>query len=161
MISGGNSAFAMKLMAKLAPHRVILADYGEMPAFSTNAYRFKSLGSQQDGAYAHRLLQACLDEEADLLIPLHAFEIRPLAASALLFNEYAVRLALPGADNLPEYFNSEKSAPAGEDWLLLLHGRPVFSSRSDWPIPLAQVDDGVFSLDENSGNVAKWRLITI
>jgi hypothetical protein len=100
LITGGKSAQALKQLAAFANDTVILADYGEMPSFPSAKYQFISLGERNDDIIAHNLLNHSLNEGADAILPLQAFEIAEIAKSALLFEEFNIRVLMPEADQV-------------------------------------------------------------
>ncbi|PST82105.1 hypothetical protein C7T94_14970 [Pedobacter yulinensis] len=108
-------------MKAFAGHHLILGGYGEMPSLQTPEYRFVSLGAYLPAALAHQLLQACLDQGADAILPLLAEEVRALAESAVLFAEFGIRVLLP-ADAIHWL---APATPAAERWSVWLEGKPV------------------------------------
>lgn len=98
LITGGMSSQALKLLAKFAGDTVVLAEYGEVPAFPSTKYKFISLGERNDDIIAHNLLSRCLNEGVDAILPLQAFELVDVAKSALLFEEFNIRVLMPEAD---------------------------------------------------------------
>ena len=100
LITGGKSAQSLKLLKAYEQDTIILADYGDMPSFPSKHYQFLSLGERNDDTIAHNLLNHCLDEEADAIIPLHAFELEEVAKSVVLFEEFNIRVLIPGADQV-------------------------------------------------------------
>ena len=95
LITGGKSAVALKVLKAFEQHEVIVADYGEVPSFSSSKYQLISLGEKNEDIIAHVLLNYCLDHGVDALVPLHEFEIEPIAKSKILFNEFNVSVLLP------------------------------------------------------------------
>ncbi len=117
IITGGKSAKSMKLLKAFEAAQVILADYGDVPSFTSPLYTFFSLGERNDEIIAHNLLNTCLDEEADTLLPLYDFEVEAIAKSILLFREYNINVLLPDAAVLPLYFKAP--IPAVEGWAVI------------------------------------------
>lgn len=95
LITGGRSALALKLLKVFANDKVVFADYGEMPSIVTPQYYFISLGERNDEIIAHNLLNHCLNEAADAILPLHHFEIGEIAKSVVLFEEFGIRVLKP------------------------------------------------------------------
>ena len=100
LITGGKSAAALKLLKAFADDNVVLADYGEMPSIVTAQYHFISLGERNDDIIAHNLLNHCLDEAADAVLPLHDFELEEIAKSAVLFEEFHIKVLMPDTDQI-------------------------------------------------------------
>lgn len=124
LITGGKSAAALKLLKAFANDTVILADYGEMPAFSSSAYQMISLGDRNDDITAHNLLNSCLDQDADAVLPLHTFEIEAVSKSIVLFEEFGIRVFLPQLNELPQYLNHVNTSPG--NWALYQQGTLLF-----------------------------------
>lgn len=94
MITGGKTIQALKLVDKFANDVVILADYGEAPSFPSTKYRFISLGERNDEIIAHNLLNHCLDEAVDAIVPLNAFEQEEVLKSSVLFKEFDIEVLI-------------------------------------------------------------------
>ena len=102
LITGGKSAQALKLLKSFANDTVIFADYGEVPKMSAPQYYFLSLGERNDDIIAHNLLNHCLNEGADAILPMNSFEIEELQKSRILFEEFNIKLMLSnGSQSLP------------------------------------------------------------
>lgn len=142
IITGGKSAKSLKLLKAFETAQVILADYGDMPSFTSPLYTFFSLGERNDEIIAHNLLNTCLDEEADTLLPLYNFEVEAIAKSILLFREYNINVLLPDAVLLPLYLNAP--IPFVQGWAIIDHGKLIFSSLPWLPVFKEEVS-GVFN----------------
>jgi hypothetical protein len=111
----------MKLLKAFDGQEIILADYGEMPAFSSSSYKFVSLGEVND-TIAHNILNVCLDHQVDSLLPLHEFEINPLAKAAVLFEEFNIELLIPDQTDVLKYFYPQQDVVPGADWYFFRNG---------------------------------------
>ncbi len=100
LITGGRSARALKIIKNYADDAIVLADYGDMPSFPSAQYRFISLGERNDDIIAHNLLNYCLNEGVDAILPLHDFEIEEIAKSTVLFEEFNVRVLMPAREEV-------------------------------------------------------------
>ncbi|WP_379092674.1 hypothetical protein [Pedobacter sp. UC225_65] len=125
LITGGTSATALKLLKAFTGHQVVLADYGEVPAFSSAAYRMISLGAKNEDTLAHTLLNYCLDENVEAILPLHHFELVPVAKSAVLFKEFDIEVLLPNHAALAQYSNLGKT----ENWAVFNQGETIFMTQ--------------------------------
>lgn len=144
LITGGKSASALKLLKAFANHHILLADYGDMPAFSSAAYQMHSLGIRNDDTTAHTLLNNCLDENIELLLPIHDFEIEAVAKSMVLFQEFGIRVLLPEPADLPKYLNTTKQSG---DWALYQEGQlqfPENASEAQKELGIKEKLNGVF-----------------
>jgi hypothetical protein len=100
LITGGKSVQALKAVKTFAHDTIILADYGEMPSFPSKTYKFISLGERNDDIIAHNLLNHCLNEAVDAVLPLHLPEITEVAKSSILFEEFGIQVLSPEADQI-------------------------------------------------------------
>ncbi|TFB31446.1 ATP-grasp domain-containing protein [Pedobacter alluvionis] len=129
LITGGNNAKALKLMKAFPSHFVLLADYGDVPAIVTENYAFSSLGLLNKDSIAHILLNFCITEAIDCIIPLHEYEVLPLAKSAVLFGEYGIQVLLPNADVIADYLTAEKITR--QNFAVFIHGDRIFSTEEE------------------------------
>ena len=150
MITGGKSAGTLKLLKAFEGHEVILADYGDTPAFGSAAYTFISLGEQND-AIAHNLLNTALDYNVDCLLPLHEFEISQLSKSLVLFEEFNITVLLPSLLDLPKFFYPQQDTDARCPWAIYVKGDLKYPlDASEAQIALGKEHDlnGVFYLPQ-------------
>ncbi|SFG88692.1 ATP-grasp domain-containing protein [Pedobacter insulae] len=157
LITGGNSAKALKILKAFTQHQVILADYGEVPSFS-----FVSLGEKNEDTIAHSLLNTCLDLAVDAILPLHHFEIEPMAKAKVLFNEFNIEVLLPNLEALSTYQEIHSFAKQDE-WMLFIAGEVLGASTIDADLTFfgkkAQLN-GVFKFNQGE-SVTNLRLFTI
>jgi hypothetical protein len=147
LITGGNNAKALKLMKAFPSHFVLLADYGDVPGIISEKYAFASLGVLNKDSIAHILLNFCITEAIDCIIPLHAYEIEPLAKSAVLFGEYGIQILLPDADVIADYTHEEKVNY--QNFAVFIHGDCIFSSESNSVTKkLSPTFNGVFGYND-------------
>lgn len=161
LITAGKSALAQKLLKAFNQDMVVLADYGEMPNFSTSNRSFISMGEKNEDTIAHTLLNHCLNEGVELILPLHAFEILPVAIAKVLFNEFNIELLLPNVDDLSAYCEEEGGIKP-ENWMIVKENQVLFSSSSfDQGLDIGKTTylSGAFYFNES--DVANLRLITI
>lgn len=144
LITGGKSASALKLLKAFANQHIILADYGDMPTFASAAYQMHSLGIRNDDTTAHTLLNNCLDENIEILLPIHDFEIEAVAKSMVLFEEFGIQVLLPQPGELPKYLSTEKQTA---DWAFYQNGLlkfPENASAAQKELGLKEQLNGVF-----------------
>ncbi|RYD74069.1 MULTISPECIES: hypothetical protein [Pedobacter] len=142
LITGGNNAKALKLMKAFPTHFVLLADYGEVPGIVTEHYAFTSLGELNKDSIAHILLNFCITEGIDCIIPLHDYEVDPLAKSAVLFHEYGIQVLTPPADVLLNYISGDKNT--FQNFAVFIHGECIFANGGEIFIKQNEVMNGVF-----------------
>ena len=100
LITGGKSAQSLKLIKTFADDNIVLADYGDVPSFPSARYYFISLGQRNDEIIAHNLLNYCLNEGVDAVLPLHEFEVNEISKSQVLFEEFNIQVLLPKEDQI-------------------------------------------------------------
>jgi hypothetical protein len=160
LITGGKSAGALKLLKAFKNDEVVLADYGDVPVFSATSYQFISLGQKNEDTLAHTLLNHCLDNQVEIILPIHAFEIEPLAKAEILFNEFNVDILLPSMNAYEGYMNVGVSKA---NWVIYQKGAVRFSTQEAEEIPAygkAHLLSGAFYF-EMLDKELKLSLITI
>ena len=126
LITGGNNAKALKLLKAFPNHFILFADYGDVPGMSTEHYAFKTLGILNKDGIAHILLNFCITESIDAIIPLNTFEVESLAKSAVLFNEYGIEVLTPDADSISAYLSDGKNF--SQNFAVFIKGECIFAS---------------------------------
>lgn len=150
LITGGKSAQALKLLKAFTEDQVILGDYGEAPAFSSPQYQFVSLGEKNEDTIAHSLLNACLDQEVNQLLPLYRFELEAVVKALVLFEEFNIHVLLPDILTFPLYF---QSAPIDTSvWAFYDKGELKFGTVPGLPSHLAGLN-GVFYMQESTAGL--------
>lgn len=127
LITGGTSATALKLLKTFSEHQIVLADYGEVPSFSSAAYTLLSLGDRNNDTLAHTILNNCLDLAIDAVLPLQNFEIEAVAKAEVLFNEFDIQVLLPRQEILAAYFTHGENIKA-DDYVVFMDGEIIFST---------------------------------
>lgn len=145
LITGGNNAKALKLMKAFPSHFVLLADYGDVPAIISENYAFATLGKLNRDSIAHILLNFCITESIDSIIPLHHFEMEPLAKSSVLFNEYGIQVLLPDADVIQDFIAEKTIQP---NFVVIINGVGIYSSSGNFPQNKSAHLNGVFGFNE-------------
>ncbi|WP_316807246.1 hypothetical protein [Pedobacter agri] len=156
LITGGNNAKALKLMKAFPTHFVLLADYGEVPGIVTENYAFTSLGALNRDSIAHILLNFCITEAIDCVIPLHTYEVEPLAKSAVLFSEYNIEVLAPPADSMSKYLLP--ATVSFQNFAVFIKGECIFASGGEIFIKQEEELNGVFGYNEPSNDL---KLFTI
>lgn len=130
LITGGNSAVALKLLKAFKEHEVVLADYGDVPSFTSKTYNLISLGVKNEDILAHTLLNNCLDEGVAAILPIHTFEVEALAKADVLFKEFDITLLLPSVFELNKYFLPTLSKKT-DHWAIFINGDLIYSTLTD------------------------------
>lgn len=123
-------------------HFVLLADYGEVAAIATEKYAFTSLGVLNQDSIAHILLNFCITEGVDCIIPLHQYEVEPIAKSAVLFSEYGIQVLLPEASSIAGYLNHEPNT--FQNFAVFVGGECVFANGKEIFVRTEEKLNGVF-----------------
>lgn len=153
LITGGKSAAALKLIRAFAGDEVVLADYGEVPVFASAAYSMISLGEKNEEVTAHQLLNICLDQEIEMLIPIHYFEVAAISKSTVLFEEFNIKVLLPEMSALPVLLSDEKLNAVL--WAVYREGELLYAS-AEGEIPVVNYNgelNGVFHLSETGAGL--------
>ena len=161
MLTGGKSAQALKLLKAFQGDQVVLADYGDIPAFSSSNYQLISLGERNEETIAHNLLSTCLDLGVERLLPLCRFELEAVVKSAVLFEEFNIHVLLPDMEVFAQYpVTGEQNSG---HWAVYDRGALLFSTfqaEAAAAAGIARQLNGAFYLVEN-GPVLHPVLFTI
>ena len=143
-------------MKAFPTHFVLLADYGEVPAILTESYAFKSLGDLNKDSIAHILLNFCITEGIDSILPLHEYEVEPLAKSSVLFDEYGIGVLTPPTEELNQYRASEKQN--FQNFAVFIKGECIFASGKEIFVKQSDAINGVFGYNDPND---QFTLLTI
>ena len=150
LITGGKSLQAIKLLRAFEGHEIILADYGETPAFSSANYTFLGLGEINE-SIAHNLLNICLDHQIEAVLPLHEFEILPMAKSTVLFEEFQIHILLPSVTEITKYFYPQDDIQPGMKWVVYENGALLYPAETTADVAALAKEhqlNGVFYIPE-------------
>ncbi|MCX2574829.1 ATP-grasp domain-containing protein [Pedobacter sandarakinus] len=156
LITGGNNAKALKLMKAFPNHFVLLADYGDVPGFATQQYAFASLGVLNKDSIAHILLNFCITESIDSIIPLYPYEAEALAKSVVLFEEYGIQVLAPNGASVSKYLTSDVFST--KHFAVFVGGECIFCSGGEIFVKQADDVNGVFGYNDPDDDL---RLFTI
>ena len=154
LITGGNNAKALKLLKAFPDHFVLLADYAEVPSIATEKYTFVSLGKLNKDSIAHILLNFCITESVDCIIPLNDFEVESIAKSSVLFGEYGIQVLLPDANKIERYIQTGNLTY--QDFAVFIKGECIFSTSQNLPEKPSPDLNGVFGFNDED-----FKLFTI
>ncbi len=90
LITGASMAKAYRLKNTLPAAEVLLGDYLDLPDVMIKSGQMIKLPNPQGESYPHQMLALCLDYGFDMVYVLHPDEMRALAPSTQLFNEYGI-----------------------------------------------------------------------
>lgn len=155
LITGAAAAAAHRLSRILGDSQVIFADQQDLPGALFSKTKFIQIPSGGSPSFAHQLLTLCLDHAIDVVFPLRREELKPLAESKRLFEEYNIDLIIPDHDQLTVLL--ETGTSAGEEFVIAKDGMILsgqFLDMSDLPSPT-----GLFICPEE--NYAELKLFTI
>jgi hypothetical protein len=93
LLTGAVSAAAHKVKSVLKDKEVLMGDFMPLPPMPG----LLALPSPLSVAYIHQLLQLCLAEGVDELVPIRFAELKALVSAKALFAEYGIQLYVPAA----------------------------------------------------------------
>lgn len=100
LLTGAVSAAAHKVKSVLKDKEVLMGDFMPLPPIPG----LLALPSPLSVAYIHELLQLCLAEGVDELVPIRFAELKALLSAKALFAEYGIQLYVPAAlPNVPVF----------------------------------------------------------
>lgn len=149
LITGGKSAQALKLLKAFTADQVILADYGEIPSYASAQYQFISLGERNDEIVAHNLLNTCLDQGIERLLPIYNFEVEAVAKSAILFEEFNIHVLLPDIHTFSTY--PLTGAVNKQNWAIYNKGELLYAALQETDLQdagKAKSLNGAFYMEE-------------
>lgn len=142
LITGANNAKALKLLKAFPNHFILFADYGDVAGIVTENYAFTTLGLLNKESIAHILLNFCITEAIDSIIPLHSFEVEPIAKSKVLFSEYGIDVLTPPADLIPQYISIENGTY--QNFAVFVKGECIFATGAEIFVKQNKEINGVF-----------------
>ncbi len=149
LITGGKSAQALKILKAFTTDNVILGDYGDIPSYASTQYQFVSLGERNDETIAHNLLNSCLDQEVDRLLPLYRFELEAVMRSSVLFEEFNIHVLLPDLLHFPLYLS--ETVLDKQNWAVFDKGELLYAAlpaNNFFGIGKEKALNGVFYMNE-------------
>lgn len=156
LITGANSALALKLSKAFTAYDVVLGDYGNVPTIKSDQYRLIAIGAKNEDTAAHQLLNCCLDNNVDVILPLHQFELTPVAKASVLFKEFNIDLLLPDI----QIFNQFEGQFISSNIVILNKGEVVFSNLDKLDFSAFANLSGAFYVHQLAANI-KLNLISI
>ena len=157
LITGATSALAHKLK-RLSDRgeTFIYADQIDLPEFMKKENQFVRIAAGDSPAFAHELLRLSLDLQIDYIYPLRRSEVAALAESRQLFEEYSIKVVVPGKKDIPGFLapprpNEKLFIKYDGEYLL----EPEFGEKAADPT----IQTGVFGIFDNAG-VLEYRLFT-
>lgn len=157
LITGAKKPQSFKAINGFPEERIFLADYGDVPSFPSAKYTFISLGERNDDVLAHNLLNACLDNEIDCILPLYNFEIKAVAKAAVLFNEFNIEVLLPEISVLSRY--NKIYNPVSDHVIIYRNGERLYSSEAWVPTDTKDLNGAFYVREED--NVVSISLLTV
>ena len=150
LITGATRPQSFKTLKAFEGDRVVMADYGDVPSFPSAKYSFISLGERNDDILAYNLLNACLDNDIDHLMPLYNFEIKAVAKAAVLFSEFNIEVLLPDIAVLSKY--NRVYNPVTEHYVVYIKGKVLYSSEP-WAPKQEDILSGAFYIRQENEEV--------
>ena len=117
LITAAVTAQAYKLRSLLSSETtLIFADQGDVPVLPGREHLFLTIPSADSTSFAHEMLTLCLDHQIDYVYPLRRAEVIALAEAKQLFEEYGIKVVVPGKS---ENVSFESSLPANGKILIV------------------------------------------
>lgn len=79
---------------------VFLADSEDLPQILLKDKSFVKIPSGDSASFAHLLLTICLDNTIETVYPLRRAEVLALAEARQLFDEYGIKVMVPGKNEI-------------------------------------------------------------
>lgn len=96
LITAASDSAAFRLARLFTNKDLVFASIEQMPAISGT--KFIKIPSAKSPSFAHQLLKICLDNQIDEVYPLLKEEIKELASSIILFEEFGIKIIIPSID---------------------------------------------------------------
>lgn len=101
LLTYATRSLALRIVNLLPPeYEVQFATCEEVPSVFQS--RYKQIPHGESPTYVHEVLKSALDTGCTMVLPLGLEEVRSLAASHLLFEEYNIKLLSPQAQELSD-----------------------------------------------------------
>lgn len=102
LITAALSARAYQVKRLFDPEacQILLADSQDIPDFMLKAGQIIRIPAGDSAVFTHELLKLCLDQQINVLLPLRAKELQPLAQARTLFDEYGIEVLVPGIEEI-------------------------------------------------------------
>ena len=155
LITAASQAAAYKLERLLQAPDVIFADNKDNSHLKYSGRKFIGIPPGNSASYAHELLKACLDLGIEKIYPLYFDEIEALSEARQLFDEYGIKVIVPGIDYLSK-LDSAHSAANGE-FIIVENGEVVAGKLISLPDSL---ETGIFCF-ESEGDSPAIKLFAI
>ncbi|MGJ1195364.1 hypothetical protein ACR777_01020 [Sphingobacterium spiritivorum] len=127
LITYGTRGLAQRI-ARLMENRISvqLASSEDIPGILVTSGKVIQIPAGGQSTYAHEVLKVSLDQDISYILPLGKDEVSVLAEAEVLFEEYGIRLLLPGKELMPDIFvleNPDKDMAIN----ILLDGKDLLS----------------------------------
>ncbi|GAA4788132.1 hypothetical protein GCM10023231_15390 [Olivibacter ginsenosidimutans] len=103
LITGGMSAFAQRVARSIPEgNEIIFGDAIAIPEVLVKSGKYQVIPFYRSPTFSHELLKLALNADIEVIVPLRKEEIRSLAESKVLFEEYGIQVAVPSLEALKE-----------------------------------------------------------
>ena len=110
LITGASNAQAYKLERLLNEPDVIFADDQDNSHLKYSGRKFINIPAGNSASYAHEVLKASLDLGVTKIYPLYLDEIKALGEANQLFDEYEIKVIVPGFEFIKTLDSANVSA---------------------------------------------------
>lgn len=149
LITFGTRPLAMRIAKRLgADFEILYASSEDIPELLLASGKYAKIPKGLLPTFAHEILKLSLDQQVDYVLPLGGFELEPLAAAKVLFEEYQISVLVPDKDLL-ETIPVMENPPADLPYRLLSKGNDLFDSAT-----FERSLDGLFVASDSGEDLA-------
>jgi len=149
LITFGTRPLAMRIAKRLgADFEILYASSEDIPELLLASGKYAKIPKGLLPTFAHEILKLSLDQQVDYVLPLGGFELEPLAAAKVLFEEYQISVLAPDKDLL-ETIPVMENPPAELPYKLLSKGNNLLDSTS-----FERSLDGLFVASDSGEDLA-------
>ncbi|WP_026899389.1 ATP-grasp domain-containing protein [Daejeonella oryzae] len=153
LITAASHAEAYKLERLLNASDVIFADHIDNSHLKYSGRKHIQIPAGNSASYAHELLKACLDLDIEKIYPLYFDEIVALSEAKLLFDEYGIKVIVPGIDFLRNI--KAQQIALGADLVIIEDGKLIAGNLPQNLSLSHTLETGIycFNMDENPQDI--------
>lgn len=149
LITFGTRPLAMRIAKRLgADFEIVYASSEDIPQLLLASGKYAKIPKGLLPTFAHEVLKLSLDQQVDYVLPLGGFELEPLAAAKVLFEEYQISVLVPDKDLL-ETIPIMENPPAELPYKLLSKGNNLLDSTT-----FERSLDGLFVASDSGEDLA-------
>ena len=148
LITAASTSYPYKLEKELGESSIVFADSVELPEIMLKNKKFIKIPPASSDSFAHSMLSICLDNNIDKVFPMRQAELKALAESRQLFDEYGIKVMVPRKEHIESLLGPDKTGKIF-----------IKETESDGDDPSLSADRGAFLYRPESK--AKFQLLTV